>query len=113
MLLQSTEGEFRRTEPSQIVTVSEIQKVGDNAYYPISWTIESKQDDDRSLEARQRVRSQPSPLYTYQFEKWRIEEISYGLWDTEYLSVIGFPKGTLCFDERKNAYFTYGQDAPP
>jgi len=103
---RSVERMDRRFGPFEILTVSEVRKIGDNSFYPISWTIESRQDDDR--EPRGPSPNDYRPLYTYQHESLNIESISSIVAEPVPLSQLGFPKGTYCFDETKNEYFTVG-----
>ncbi len=97
-----------KVEPFEIITIPDIKELANHSYYPVSWTIENRQDDDRTPEAKQKERVQSIPKYTYRVTKWSIDSVLPNVDPPPLLSEIGFPKGTYCFDETKNEYFTVG-----
>lgn len=101
-------GTAMKVEPFEIITIPDIKELANHSYYPVSWTIENRQDDDRTPEAKQKERVQSIPKYTYRVTKWSIDSVLPNVDPPPLLSEIGFPKGTYCFDETKNEYFTVG-----
>ena len=101
-------GDWIYSEPFEILQVSEIRKVNAHCYYPVSWTVEKRQDDDRVTVPRPIATNQRVPTYTYQTEKWVVDSVATNIDEPALLSEIGFPKGTHCFDETKNQFFIVG-----
>lgn len=103
------EVDLDEVEPSELIHVSGFFRTESGADYPLSWTIESKVDDDRLPAARVARRGPPYVLYTQRLETWTVSRIQSRQREPTLLSEIGFPDGTSCWDEERKMRFTVGE----
>jgi hypothetical protein len=99
---------FDDADPHEVLQVASFHEAPDGAFYPRSWTIERIAADDRSAAARNREKPVSIP-YTSSIENWSVEEFQSNQQEPPLFSAIGFPEGTYCLNEDKQAYFTVGK----
>lgn len=107
--LCGSEVDLDEVEPGELVNVSGFFRTGSGADYPLSWTIESKADDDRLPAMRAAKRGPPYVLYTQRLETWKVSRIQSRQPEPTLLSEIRFPDGTSCWDEERKVRFTVGE----
>lgn len=107
--LCGSEVDLDAIEPHERIHVSGFFRTGSGADYPLSWTIESKADDDRLPAMRAAKRGPPFVLYTQRLNTWKVSRIQSRQPEPTLLSEIRFPDGTSCWDEERKVRFTVGE----